>query len=106
MKTYRLENFKKGWLFGNFAPTLFKQEYFDIGVHQCKKGEPTTPHFHVFCTEWNLIISGKLEANGRELKEGDIFEYLPGDVSYVEFLEDTVLLVVKNPSLPTDKVIV
>ena len=37
------------------------------------------------------------------LSDGDIFVYEPHETAKVEFLEDTVLVVVRNGSFPNDK---
>ena len=67
MKFGNVGSFTRGWLVGDFEPSLFKAKDNDI------------------------------------LIEDDIFIYEPLDKSHVEFLEDTILLVIKNPSTKNDK---
>ena len=41
--------------------------------------------------------------SGKHLKAGDMWIYEPNEVSDVEFLEDSELIVVRWPSIPSDK---
>jgi quercetin dioxygenase-like cupin family protein len=63
-------------------------------------------HYHKISPELSYILSGKLIASGKTLSTGDMFLYEPEDIAEVEFLEDTNLIVVKWPSVPTDKYMV
>jgi hypothetical protein len=103
MKTANIKDFKAGWFIGDFEPALFRTKDFEIAHHFYPRGFKGTPHTHRVATEVNYIVSGKLIASGSSLGSGDIFTYYPHDVSNVEFLEDTQLIVVKFPSVPSDK---
>jgi hypothetical protein len=98
-----IENFKNGWIVGNFEPSLFKSESVDIGILFLKSGEKGDGHFHKIHTEYNIIINGKAKINENILINGDIFIYNPFEKSNVEYLEDTTLLVVKTPATKNDK---
>ena len=52
-------------------------------------------NFH--CLGFELIASGK------HLKAGDMWIYEPNEVSNVEFLSDVDLIIVRWPSIPSDK---
>ena len=41
--------------------------------------------------------------SGKNLKAGDMWIYEPNEISDVEFLEDTELIIVRWPSIPSDK---
>ncbi len=103
-KVDNIKNFKGGWYCGLFHPSIIFTNEFELGLHKLKKGEKTFPHKHLRTVEVNLIVSGKLIANGKELGEGDIFIYEVGDCSNVEVLEDTTLVVARNGSFPGDKI--
>lgn len=103
MKIDNLKNYKRNWIVGNFEPSLFKTNSVDIGVLFCKKGDTGDGHYHLNHTEYNLIINGKVKINDNTLLTEDIFIYEPHDKSNVIFLEDTTLLVIKNPSTKNDK---
>ena len=105
MKLNNIKNFTNGWFIGDFVPSLFKQPFFEVAHHHYSKGLVSTPHTHIIAVEVNYIVTGKLIASGNELGTGDIFTYEPGDVSDVQFLEDTDLVIIKYPSVPSDKVL-
>jgi hypothetical protein len=66
------------------------------------KGDGT----HKVTTELNYIVSGELKVNGKVMGAGDMWIYEPNEISNVEFLEDSDLIVVRWPSIPSDKYIV
>ena len=41
--------------------------------------------------------------NGKIYTSGDIYVLEPGDVSQTEYLEETTVVTIKTPSIPTDK---
>lgn len=98
-----INQFKMGWFIGDFEPTLLKNRAFEVAHHTYKKGFQSAPHTHWVATEYNYIVSGSLIAGGKTLGRGDIFVYEPGEISDVTFLEDTDLIIIKNPSAPGDK---
>jgi hypothetical protein len=103
MKIEHIDNFTNGWLIGNFEPTLLKTENFELGIHKYKANVKSVPHFHKLSTEYNYIVSGKLIANNITLESGNVFIINPNEIAEVEFLEDTVLVIARNHSNPSDK---
>jgi hypothetical protein len=103
MKTYNIKNMKGGWFIGDFEPSVFKNPFFEVAHHHHKAGYIGPKHYHKIAPELSYIMKGRLIASGVELCSGDMFVYEPYDVADVEFLEDTDLVVVKWPSVPTDK---
>jgi len=103
MKFGNINNFTRGWVVGDFTPCLFKSCDNDIGILRVKKGDISDGHYHKNHTEYNIIIAGSVMVNNNLLVADDIFIYEPQDESYVEFLEDTALVVIKNPSTKDDK---
>lgn len=95
----------KCWLIGDFLPSIIKTDKFEVGIHSHKKNEPTESHFHLKTKEINVIISGKMRVGNDILSKDDIFVFVEGQISDVNFLEDTVLLVIRNGSFPNDKYI-
>ena len=98
-----LNKHTNGWFIGDFEPSLLKTNDFEVAVHHYSPTTQCYPHIHKIATEYNCIISGSLIASGKELKTGDIFIYGANEISDVKFLEDTVLVIVKTPSIPNDK---
>lgn len=105
MKFHKITDFINGWFIGDFEPSLLRTANFEIAHHHYKKGVISTPHTHLVASEYNYIVCGKvyLPTEDRYLESGDMFIYEPKEVSNVEFLEDTDLIIIKVPSLPTDK---
>jgi|TARA_R110000851_G_scaffold101577_2_gene217753 hypothetical protein len=105
MKTTNLKNYTGGWVFGNFDPALINTTDFEMGIKHHVKGEYVTPHYQLTATEYNIIVSGNIIANGEALGPNDIFVYAPDEICNVEFLEDTTIVCVKSPSVgPEDKI--
>lgn len=101
-----ITNYKNGWFIGDFEPSIFQNTFFEIAHHKHNKDEKTTPHTHKVTTELNYILKGKLNVSGNILKSGDIWIYEKNEISDVKFLEDSELMVIRWPSIPTDKYIV
>ena len=103
MKQYNIKDMKNGWFIGNFEPSVFKNPFFEVAHHFHEAGFKGELHYHKIAPELTYIISGRLVASGEELFGGDMFLYEPNEIAQVEFLEDTHLIVVKWPSVPSDK---
>ena len=103
MKVSNINDFTKGWFVGDFEPSIFKNPFFEVAHHTHKKGDDTFPHYHKVTNELNYIVSGWMSVSGHTLKGGDMWIYEPNEVSNVEFLSDVNLIVVRWPSIPSDK---
>ena len=103
MQTFELENFVRGWFVGNFTPSLHKTENFEVAVMHFKKGEFVAPHTHKIATEYNVLIEGKMKIRNTIIEKNQIFVLHPNEIADPEYLEDCILVVVKTPSVPSDK---
>ena len=103
MKTYNIDNMTKGWFIGDFEPSVFKNPFFEVAHHKHEAGYVCDRHTHKVAQELTYIVSGKLIASGKTLSSGDMFLYEPNDIAEVEVIEDVDLVVVKWPSVPSDK---
>ena len=106
MRTYRVEDFINGWVYGNFFPSIYPSLDTEVGILNFRAGESGEKHLHSKSIEINVIVSGKMESNGQILSSGDIFVFHPFDISDTKFIEDTVLVCIKTPSNMKDKVLV
>ena len=106
MKKYRLENFTRGWLIGDFEPNIVKTKNFEVMVTSLEKGHKDPKHVHMVADEITIIISGSFKRNGEIYKAGDIIHLYPGESSDSECLEDGVCVAVKLPSVMGDKYLV
>jgi hypothetical protein len=103
MITSSIGKFTNGWFIGDFEPSLLRTGHFEVAHHRYPRGFRAQAHAHRVATEYNYIVAGDLVASGTRLGPGGIFAYEPGEVADVEFLEDTDLIIIKVPSVPSDK---
>ena len=94
---------KRGWLVGNFEPSILKTEGFEVGVLTHKQFEDWPKHYHAIATEYNLLLQGKMALLGEIINPGDGFIIEPGEVVKAEFYEDCQILCIKVPSVIGDK---
>lgn len=93
----------RGWFVGHFSPTIYDTKGFEVGFRIHKQGE-TDNHYHEFTTEVNLLVSGAMILQNKELNAGDIFVLKPFEITNPCFLTDCAIICVKIPSVSTDKV--
>jgi len=98
-----LDNMKRGWLVGNFEPSILRTEQFEVAYMRHKKGEYWPPHLHKEISEYNVLIRGKMKMNNEIINEGDVFIIPKTMLTHAVFLEDCEVLCIKVPSVPTDK---
>jgi quercetin dioxygenase-like cupin family protein len=101
-----MKDMKGGWFIGNFEPTVYKTDQFEVCYKHHNKGEQWDTHFHKEGTEINYLVKGKMIIQNKELIEGDIFILKPYEVADPLFLEDCTVLIIKTPSIPGDKFII
>jgi quercetin dioxygenase-like cupin family protein len=106
MITGRLEDMFRGWVIGDFEPSLLKTQDFEVAILLHKKAEEWPAHYHKIATEYNILLSGTMSVCGKELVEGDTFTILPNEVAVPVFHEDCRIVCIKVPSLPDDKYLV
>ena len=102
----KLEDMHRGWFIGDFEPSIYRTDGFEVGVLTHPKGEEWPAHYHKEAIEINVLIEGRMKIAGRIIEPGDIFTFLPYDIAVPEFLEDCKIVCVKTPSIPTDKYVV
>ena len=93
----------KGWVVGNFEPSVLKTDNVEVAVKKYLKGEYEPKHYHKIATEITVISQGKVNMNGVEYNNGDIITIEPGEVTDFSVLEDTVTTVIKLPCVKDDK---
>jgi quercetin dioxygenase-like cupin family protein len=103
MEIKNFSDMKKGWFIGDFEPTAYKTDQFEVSYRTHPKGEVWETHYHKIATEINLLVKGEMILQGRRLKSGDIFILYPYEIADPDFLEDCTVLCVKMPSVPNDK---
>ena len=98
-----LSNYIKGWVVGNFEPTLFKTKDLEVGIKYYNAGVVETAHYHKISTEYTFILSGSVEMLESEFNKGDIVKIEPNVVNQFKSLTDCILMVIKVPSSIDDK---
>ena len=106
MKVDSLDNMFKGWVVGNFEPTLFSTNDVEVAVKKYSSGDYEPMHYHKIATEITIIAQGKVLMNGSEYNSGDIITIKPGESTDFKVLEDTITTVVKLPCVKNDKYLV
>lgn len=103
MKKFKLsECGDRGWFIGNFDKAAFRTTEFEV-CYQSNTRTQTPTHIHKETYEITLTLSGRSVVNGHIIEPGEIFILEPGEVSQIEYLEDTSVITIKCPSNPTDK---
>jgi hypothetical protein len=106
MKSVKLDEMIKGWIVGDFEPTLYKTDLVEVAVKRYKAGSHESWHFHKIATEITVIVTGRVRMSGNEFSEGDIVIIEPGEGTDFEVLVDTVTTVVKLPGAKNDKYLI
>ena len=106
MKIHKLKNFTKGWVVGDFEPSIIQTKDFEFMVRYYTKGENETKHVHKIADEITAIVSGRFTMNGQEVSMGDVVQLKPGEPTDFHCLEDGAIAVIKTPSITGDKYII
>ena len=106
MEVSKLKDMTRGWLIGDFEPSVLKTKDFEVGVLTHPAGEVWPAHYHPVGTEYNVLLEGKMNVCDKELEVGEIFVIHPGEIADPTFHEDCKILCVKVPGDSTDKVVV
>ena len=102
MEKYSITDFQRGWFIGDFDNALMRTTDFEVALIQCPKG--THPkHHHKIVTEYNVLVQGSMKIGECHFAAGDIYVIKPNETTEHEFLEDSLVLCVKTPSIPSDK---
>lgn len=107
MELNKLSNFFRGWVVGNFEPSLCKTDDVEVAVKNYKAGDREEKHYHKIAKEITVVVSGMVLMNGITYNSGDIIIIEPGEVTDFEALtDDTTTTVIKLPCAKNDKYIV
>jgi len=103
MEIKKLENFTRGWVVGDFDPTIISTKDFEFAVQYFKVGEHHQKHIHKIAREISIIVYGKFLTNGQPVGKGDVIVVEPGEPMEFDCLEDGACAVIKTPSVKGDK---
>ncbi len=103
MQLKKLGDMRGGWFVGRFEPTCLGLDQCEVAVKHYKAGDAEPRHVHLVAEELTLVVSGRVRLNDVELGPGDIARLSPGEPASFSVIEDAVTVVVKSPSVPSDK---
>jgi hypothetical protein len=106
MKVSKLNDMFKGWVVGNFEPSLFKTDDFEVAVKHYECGDYEERHYHKVATEITIISDGMVRMNDVTYIKGDIITIEPGEATDFRVLQDIITTVIKFPCVENDKYIV
>ncbi len=104
MKQYILDSFTKGWVVGDFTPSLFVNPHVEVAVKKFSKGQIEVSHKQLIATEITIVVSGQIMLGNRIFADNDVIEIPPKEFASFEALSDCALVCIKFPSLSNDKV--
>lgn len=104
-KVVDIEQFTRGWLIGNFTPSIEKNVNAEIGYLKHEKESQWDYHYHKESIEINIIIKGEELINNVLYKENDLFIIDKNNIACPIFLNDCELICIKLPSVLKDKYI-
>jgi quercetin dioxygenase-like cupin family protein len=106
MDLYRVEDFFKGWIIGDFSPSLHQNSDFEVAVKFFSCGEVEAAHKQQKATEITVVIEGEIRLGNSYFKRGDVISIPPHEVADFESITNSSLVCIKFPSLPDDKVVI
>lgn len=106
MKKYNLKDFTRGWLIGDFKPSIIQSKEFEFMVRHYKKGEHEQRHLHKIAHEITVIVEGEFIMNNKKYTKNDIIHLLPGDTTDFTCVVSGTTAVIKTPSVLGDKYII
>ena len=101
----KLSDYRDGWVIGNFIPSLMQTGEFEVAVKTYVAGDREPEHFQRTATEISIVIAGRCILGGEILVAGDIALIPPLESASFEALDDSVLVAIKTPSIPQDKIV-
>jgi len=105
LKNSNLSDYVGGWFIGDFSPSLIRTDKFEVAVKRFRAGDTEPMHYQLTAIEITVVVSGRCRIGSRILSESDIVEIGPFESVGFEALTDVILVAVKTPSLPDDKVL-
>lgn len=106
MEKHQLKDFTRGWIIGDFDPSIMRTKDFELMIRHYKTGDTEQKHVHKIADEITVIVSGTFKMNGEILTAGDIVHLAPGEPADFECIEDGATTVIKTPSVIGDKYLV
>jgi quercetin dioxygenase-like cupin family protein len=99
MQRLNINNYTRGWVAGNFEPSIFNSENFECAIKTFKAGEIEQKHYHHSSRELTIVISGKIEMNGEEFSGGEMVLLEVNEISEFKSITDSVCVALRDKSI-------
>ena len=101
-----LNDFTRGWVVGNFEPSLIKTENIEVAIQSYEAGDKEAAHYHKEAIEYNVVLDGTVSFNGYLYGQDEICIIEKNDVTEFKAVTDARVLVIKSASVKGDKYLV
>lgn len=105
MERLNLESYINGWIVGDFNPSVIRTSEIEVGVKNFLMGEKEPDHYQKLASEVTFVLKGRIRMGHQFMSAGEGLLVKPEEVFDFEALEDSIVLAIKFPSLPDDKVL-
>lgn len=106
MLTFNLNDFKGGWVIGDFQPSLMMTRDAEVAIKRYKAGDSEPTHVHRVADEITIVVEGTISIN-EQVFEKDTIVFIPANESAAfRAITDATTCVIKSPSIVGDKYIV
>jgi len=106
MKKFKLNNFTRGWVVGDFEPVLFNDKNVEVALMRYNQGDREASHEHRVAREYTIVVNGLFKMNQEIVGQDEIILAEPGEAVEFECLQTGATLVIKTPSVIGDKYLV
>jgi len=105
MKLDTLDKYTRGWIVGNFSPSIIKTDNYEIGIKYYTKDDYEKSHKHLKSSEITIVVFGHVQVNKKDYYEKDIIIQEIGDSADFKCMSDRAIVTVLRPdgSFPNDK---
>lgn len=103
MRKDRLERMVRGWLVGDFAPSVYRTRDVEFAVQSYEAGAYEAWHHHKIATEITVVVFGEVEMAGQRYSAGDIVLIEPNEETDFKAITDVITAVLKLPGALNDK---
>lgn len=103
MDKFFLRDFFRGWIVGNFEPTLLKTKDIEVALQSYNAGDEEPQHYHKIGTEISLLVKGSASFNNEVINAGEGVVIEPKRSNIFKAVTDCQVLVIKYPSDTDDK---
>lgn len=98
-----MHDFLRGWIVGNFEPSLLKFDNIELAIKRYDSGYKDGAYYHKNSTTYMVVIEGVLKLNSTIYKKDDIVEIKTWETITMECIENVTAVVIKTPYVANDK---